>query len=269
MNNSVVIVIPIHLEFPSEYELISFQQCFKILYNYPIKIIAPQGLNLKEYRKYVPNLDVLYIPPKWQSSIEMYNKLKLSKYFYSLFTEFNFLLTYELDAFVFKDDLIYWCNKGYDYIGAPWFQGFDNPISNNFEGVGNSGFSLRKIQSMKNGLDIVYTKSGASFKKNKFLTLYNKIFLLSSINKLKENPIIQNSINMKEDWFISKVIARNCPKFKIAPIEDAIKFSFEVNPNELYKINNFQLPMGCHAWHRYNIEFWKPFIEKEGYFINK
>ena len=81
MNNSVVIVIPIHLEFPSEYELISFQQCYKILYNYSIKIIAPQGLNLKEYRKYIPNLDVLYIPPKWQSSIEMYNKLKLSKYF--------------------------------------------------------------------------------------------------------------------------------------------------------------------------------------------
>ena len=104
MKNSVVIVIPIHSECPSEFELISFQQCYKILYNYSIKIIAPQGLNLKEYRKYVPNIDVLYIPPKWQSSIEMYNKLKLSKYFYSLFKEFNFLLTYELDAFVFKDD---------------------------------------------------------------------------------------------------------------------------------------------------------------------
>ena len=30
------------------------------------------------------------------------------------------MLIYQLDAYVFKDELLNWANKGYDYIGAPW-----------------------------------------------------------------------------------------------------------------------------------------------------
>ncbi|MFR6542216.1 MAG: DUF5672 family protein [Butyricimonas virosa] len=25
-----------------------------------------------------------------------------------------------IDAFVFRDELTYWCTLNYDYIGAPW-----------------------------------------------------------------------------------------------------------------------------------------------------
>jgi hypothetical protein len=39
-NKKVVVVIPIHSE--SVFELISFQQCFKILSNHSIKIVAPE-----------------------------------------------------------------------------------------------------------------------------------------------------------------------------------------------------------------------------------
>ena len=47
-NKKVVVVIPLHSETPNELELISFQQCFKILGKHPIKIVAPEGLNLEK-----------------------------------------------------------------------------------------------------------------------------------------------------------------------------------------------------------------------------
>ena len=56
------------------------------------------------------------------------------------------MLIYQLDACVFRDELKYWCEKKYDYIGAPIFWAYNsNKFSNKVAGIGNGGFSLRKI----------------------------------------------------------------------------------------------------------------------------
>lgn len=268
-NKKVVVVIPIHSETPSKLELISFQQCYKVLGKHPIRILAPEGLNLNKYKAVVPVFEVIFIDPIWQSSVEKYNKLKLSQFFYKLFADYEFLLTYELDAFVFKDELLSWCTKEYDYIGAPWFEGYDNP-SDEFLGVGNSGFSLRNVKAMQRAIKKVYIKEAAYHtfgKKNKIA------FKLSTwLNYLRiyfgENYTIQQSVHRNEDGFISQIIAAEIKDFKIATVEEAIQFSFEVKPAYLYKINQNNLPMGCHAWYKYDLEFWKPFIESFGYQIN-
>ena len=268
-NKKVVVVIPIHSETPSKLELISFQQCYKVLGKHPIRILAPEGLNLNKYKAVVPVFEVVFINPIWQSSVEKYNKLKLSQFFYKLFADYEFLLTYELDAFLFKDELLHWCNKAYDYIGAPWFVGFDNP-TDEFLGVGNSGFSLRNIKSMQRALRKIYIQEAAYHtfgKKNKIA------FQLSTwLNYLRiyfgENYTIQQSVHRNEDGFISQIIAAEIKDFKIATVEEAIQFSFEVKPAYLYKINQNNLPMGCHAWYKYDLEFWRPFIESFGYEIN-
>lgn len=268
-NKKVVVVIPIHSENPSAFELISFQQCFKVLENHPIRIIAPKGLNIEKYKVVVPVFEVIYIHSIWQSSVEKYNKLKLSQFFYKLFDEYQFLLTYELDAFVFKDELSNWCNKGYDYIGAPWFKGYENP-TNEFLGVGNSGFSLRNIKSMKKAIRRVYIKEAANF----YLGKKNKISLKLStqLNYLLiyfgENYTIQNVNHINEDAFIAQRIASKINNFKIAPVSEGLKFSFEVKPKYLYKMNNDSLPMGCHAWWKYDLNFWRPFIQDFGYTID-
>lgn len=270
INNLCVVVIPIHKESPSEMELISFQQCFKILGDHSIKIIAPKGLNLAKYKAVIPFFEVVFIDRIWLSTIEKYNKLKLSQFFYRLFDDYQFLLTYELDAFVFRDELLYWCNKGYDYIGSPWFVGFDTPNSNEFLGVGNSGFSLRNIKSMQLALRKIYIKEGGYyFFDKKYKTLHK---LLTRINYLLiyfgENHTIQRSAHINEDGFISRIIAKEVKKFNIASIEEAIQFGFEVKPKYLYNINKNRLPMGCHAWWKYDFEFWKPFIEDFGYKVD-
>ena len=48
--------------------------------------------------------------------------LMLSPFFYESFLDFKYVLIHQLDVFIFKDELNYWCNQNYDYIGAPWFK---------------------------------------------------------------------------------------------------------------------------------------------------
>nr|WP_315234325.1 DUF5672 family protein [uncultured Flavobacterium sp.] len=266
-NTLCVVVIPVHNDKPSYFELISFKQCFDVFKKHSIKIIAPVGLNLDGYKQVVSTFEIIAIDPIWQSSIEKYNKLKLSWFFYDQFKEFDFLLTYELDAFVFKDEIDFWCQKNYDYIGAPWFVGYSVPTSDEIIGVGNSGFSLRKISAMKNAIHKIYFDErnyNLSSKKKRIKAKIKRFLFFVNIFR-KENYTIQNSLHVNEDWFISDVIPKFIVDFNIAPINDAIKFSFEVNPSYLFEINNQNLPTGCHAWNVYDFEFWKPHIVNCGY----
>ena len=274
MANKVCVVIPVHSAAPAYFELISFQQCFRILDKHPIYVVAPQGLDLGAYKALVPEFKVQYIDKKWQQSKLDYNKLKMSRYFYKLFQQYTYLLTYELDAFVFTDDLDKWCDKGYDYIGAPWFN--DKPgEEDKIIGVGNSGFSLRNVKTMQQSLKKVYyvdpTKFSA-FRNQQFIMkfkgpIFKQLRKLSKIKSLlyKENSTIQKADFLFEDKIVFEFMAPAIEGFKLAPVEDAYKFSFEVHPEVLYEMNKNKLPMGCHAWWLYNLEFWKPFIENYGY----
>ena len=52
--------------------------------------------------------------------------MKILPFLYERYAAYEFMFTYELDAFVFKDELEKWCEQGWDYIGAPWFDGYNN-----------------------------------------------------------------------------------------------------------------------------------------------
>ena len=44
----------------------------------------------------------------------------LSPEFYRRFSDTDYILVCQLDAYIFRDELLSWCKKEYDYIGAPW-----------------------------------------------------------------------------------------------------------------------------------------------------
>jgi hypothetical protein len=180
---------------------------------------------------------------------------------------YKYILFYELDAWVFRDELQYWCNKGYDYIGAPWFEGFDRPISDNIIGVGNGGFSLRNVNSAirlskrMNFLRKLRNFWYKSYLQNMF-TFENFLLYTRKYFKIKD-PGIMSIINSPsfaiEDRYWS-ILSNLFNDYRIAPIEEAIKFSFEVKPSILFKSNKYQLPFGCHAWEKYDPDFWKALI---------
>lgn len=265
----VVVVIPVHSPDPSPGELVSFSQCFSILNKYPIVVVAPDKMNLEKYKEAVADFKTITIPQVWLSGLLAYNKLKVSAFFYELFNQYQYLLTYELDAYVFTDELQYWCNKGYDYIGAPWFEGLASPVSDTIIGVGNSGFSLRNVQSCLRLLKRVrYLKAARAFwfksrlqaliRFSKILSGLKKYLHIQSMTEL-EQLFFDNELN--EDFYWTRSVEKAFDDYRVAPIDDACKFSFDVNPSFLFKRNDGRLPFGCHAWERYEPDFWKPFIQ--------
>lgn len=46
--------------------------------------------------------------------------MMMSEAFYQLFSDCEYILICHTDAWIFRDDLSAWCQKGYDLIAAPW-----------------------------------------------------------------------------------------------------------------------------------------------------
>ena len=49
--------------------------------------------------------------------------------------------------------------------------------------------------------------------------------------------------------------------FTYPKVKEAIRFSFDKYPGYCYKLNNWQLPFGCHSWYKRKMKkFWMDFI---------
>lgn len=110
----------------------------------------PDSLNLDLYHRLMGKdlrLKVERFDDKNFTDVNAYNKLMLKREFYNRFKIYRHILIYQLDAWVFKDELLKWCSYNYAYIGAPWFSD-DKPLTGlpHFMGIGNGGFSLRDVK---------------------------------------------------------------------------------------------------------------------------
>ncbi|MBO7213161.1 MAG: hypothetical protein J6U99_01215, partial [Rikenellaceae bacterium] len=111
--NRVVVVIPTYRNELSEWEKLSLEQCVKVLSkNHHIKIVAPEGIDSH-------GLQVERFDSKFFDGLAGYNKLMLAAEFYDRFSDYDYILIYQLDGWVFRDRLNEWCSQGWDYIGAP------------------------------------------------------------------------------------------------------------------------------------------------------
>lgn len=232
MKNNVAVVIPYYHSELTELESISFRNCCTILKKYQIILVLPEKI---PRRKYPTEENLLYeqVPDEWMESVDSYNQMMLSKDFYRRFKQYEFILIFQLDAFVFSDCLEQFCDYGYDYIGAPWLNGMKYLRTIEGDGVwyvGNGGFSLRKVAAFLHILE----------------------------------GEITNCIDTNEDAFWA---SHNSDQFHVAPMDVALKFSFERDVRRCFKLNSNELPFGCHAWEKYDFAFWKPIFEQMGYYI--
>lgn len=267
----VSVVIPLYKNFSSlsDYEYISLSQCKKILANHPVCFIGSKNLDMHPYIDFFDNNENISYKTydlKYFADIIGYNELCLSFFFYNDFKDFKYILIYQLDAFVFKDELEYWYKKEKDYIGAPLFESYTLASEDNFiVGVGNGGFSLRnakkfyKILRKIKKINCFYK----GIKKIKFLRDDQAKRLTKLFFGLKqgiETDFIFGKISINEDIFWSQQIP-HLFNLNIPTSSESMKFSFEVNPSLLYEMNEQQLPFGCHAWEKYEPYFWKQFID--------
>lgn len=116
----IVVVIPIYKATLTQYEEMSLNQCVKVLANYSLVVIKPTSLDINELLSQYSLLKVENFPDDCFSNLRAYNKLVLSEDFYQRFVDYQYMLIFQLDAYVFRDELLDWAKRGYDYIGAPW-----------------------------------------------------------------------------------------------------------------------------------------------------
>jgi hypothetical protein len=200
-------------------------------------------MNRDFYAQLAPSAEYVIYDDYYFQSINNYSELLLNESFYKNFNNYEFILLSQTDAILFRDELDYWCGQGYDYIGAPW------PSSNSFIvntdrykgqdkrvvcSVGNGGLSLRRVK--------------------KCIDLLNE-FPEASGNLAK--------YGINEDLFFS-MYGLLSDNFTIPDKIIASKFSMEIYPEYFYHLNSGHSPMGCHAWWKYNPEFFLALLGGDG-----
>lgn len=250
----VVIVVPVYRNL-QDTEKASFDQLIKVLGHYPISILHPYSFNVDNLIENKSNLSEVGMNDNWFKGKMTYSALCLNNDFYNNYIDYEYMLIYQLDAWVFRDELHYWIAKGYDYVGAPWvpadyilkriieypwrqirklfpYNYYDIPQSIKHFSVGNGGFCLRRIPTM---LDLIKD----------------------------DTEIIKGIIkaDIGEDLYIS-LVATKTHHLNIPDWRTALAFSWERAMKHCYRLNHHQLPFGCHSWQvpkRY--KWWKTYIQ--------
>lgn len=229
----VAVVIPTYHEL-TDLEKISLAQCRKVLGNYPIVFVAPEG---KIFSYFQPGDMIAHFPPQHFQSVKTYSQFMLSPDFYEAFRDFEYILLYQLDAFVFYDALEIFCAFGYDFIGAPWpYYAWSGRRTPKTPRVGNGGFSLRKVRTCQK--------------------------LLEDFSK---RPDWQEFLEYYEDAIFAFCGLNGINNFKTAPVELAKRFSMEWWPRRAIKLLDNTLPFGCHNWHSFSADFYVELFAQLGY----
>ncbi len=260
------VAIPVYQENLSVFEEISLRQIHSVLKSCPIYFVLPEGLSPSYLASYGGRR--LYFKNDFFRDVQGYNRLLCSAEFYEKFSCYEYVLIAQLDSFVFSDQLEYWCVKKYDYIGAPWTFEVSQyahtrenlpvlhryPVLKKLRSifrqdflVGNGGFSLRKVGTFLRILrECPETKIEFEKKAKKFL---------------KES----GSAAANEDNFWALWVPRHFRQFRVPAFHEALRFSFEIEPQYCYQRNQNQLPFGCHGWEKHGLDFWAPFLRRYGY----
>lgn len=250
---SCVVAFPLY-QTPNALELAFLENGMRLTEGYKQVIVAPEGLAINSSFGQLEKLEVKRFAKHYFQGISGYNQLLLSTNFYHTFKQFDYLLIHQADVFLFKNELAAWCEKDYDYIGAPWFR----PDKLNLKGTakllnevklffkknkvfasrhnrtGNGGFTLRKVETA--------------------------VKVLATVDpSLLRRYTHQQGDAFNEDIFWS-LVAPTLTDFKIPDWPEAMQFAVEFNPAIAYQYLNHQLPFGCHAPLKHDPQFWAQFI---------
>ncbi|MFI3328003.1 MAG: DUF5672 family protein [Rikenellaceae bacterium] len=264
---SVKIVVPIYRSELPELELKLLRHNLQQLKQFDIVLLMPISLEANGLLDVISSfnigarIDVLRVSTEWlgkENGVKGYNKMMLSQSFYELFSDYEYVLICQTDAIIFKgDDLEWWCNRGYDYVGAPWFKEakYNNPILKTFYAlkhkfssaktpfsrvdilgkIGNGGLSLRRVKSHIDALNM-HQEKAAEFIERSGHYIYN------------------------EDIFFAMIPS----EFSYPTYEEAFKFSIDLKPKKsMAMLQKGELPFGCHALTQPKIySYWQELLAK-------
>jgi len=266
----VVILIPMSTRPElTEEEEISMRQIRHHLGRYEKFLIVPEGLDI-----HFEGFETKHFPRRFFGSAAAHGRMLNTPEFYRHFEDYEFIFFHHLDALAFSDQLEEWCDSDLDYIGPPWINCPDSPWVDRPR-VGNGGFTLLRVQKALEALRSRHLAQPATF----WLDLFTHRATASTIGKLEKlkgifpfSIIVRRLLaewyetedpspnNRNNDIFWSDFASYYLPEFKVASVEEGLRFAFEVSPRICLELNGGKMPFGCHAWARYDRAFWEPFI---------
>lgn len=259
MNPSVKIVIPAYRPFSAQEEQ-SVNRAVSLLNRYPICVVIPSDLDRKYFETRIPDAAVIPVSTEWlgqKNGIHGYNRMMLSKSFYDLFADTDYILIYHTDAWVFRDELDQWCQTGYDCIAAPWIRRriYDCPFVRLYSGMAQFVARLRRKPTRRQ----LYGRVG-----NGGLSLRRvEAFRAACI---RYEATIEEYLQKQGHLYNEDVFWATIPQeFRYPAQEEALRFAYDTHPRYCYKMMGEKLPFGCHGWTkpRYN-KFWRRFIPGSG-----
>lgn len=256
MKYTVKIVIPLYKEKLKDWEEAALANNLHILSGYPVVFVRPEGLNISTWTNRYPQAETLTVSTDWlgtRRGIAGYNEMMMSKRFYELFTDTEFILICHTDAWIFADHLTEWCDKGYDLVAAPW------PVRPRYK-----RFPFKQFLQLKKYL---FTPSHGISRQQMYGKIGNGGLCLRKvttfINACKQYSLEIADFNSHPDSMHNEDIfwALVPQKFNYPTVEEALKFAYDLKPKVCHRLNHEQLPMGCHGFnHKSRLPFWKQFI---------
>lgn len=256
---TVNIVVPIYKTQLSDDDKLSLDRLVGVLGDFETTVVHPEGLDLAQVKERYPKFEYKAFDPRFFAGKLGYNDFMLSVEFYEAFLDWDYILIYQTDAFVFRNELQAWCDKGYDYIGAPWlFKDWHRTyVYLELSGIKSAylkwrkGITERKIARGKVG------NGGFSLRRPR--THYD--FLLAHAELAEFYKSKATHPRYYEDVFWAVEPVRQGADFKIPKSAEAIYFSFDQYPDLGYQVTDHVLPFGCHGFNKRKAKsFWKPLI---------
>lgn len=168
----------------------------------------------------------LIILDKEITSVNDYNNLLITESFWNQFT-YDHILLYQEDSFLLHNNI----NKflDYDYVGAPW----PHEQNVNNMGVGNGGFSLRKVSTL---IKCFHKITPEQYKNN----------INENVKKYMSDFYLEN---VPEDVYFSSIIHDEKMGI-VAPYNIAQEFALESSEWPLKK------PMGIHQYWNFHNKYY-------------
>ena len=259
MNKDCVVLFPVYRPL-DEGERNVIRRALGMTPGFEARFIAPHSFVPDGSFAGFENVAAERFDDRFFDGIPGYNRLMLDPDFYGRFRDFKYVLIHQTDAYIFKPELRQWCDRGWDYIGAPWYKRqklarYDalqkrfwkhkSPGSckyllrqARYNNVGNGGFSLRRTETFLRVLEAADPELLAKYR--------------------GDGDSIRN-----EDVFWGIQARAVLPEYRVPDWREGLLFSVERRPGRSFEVLGDALPFGCHAYRKIEPEVWRKFIPAE------
>ena len=250
-----VVVIPWHPHHVSAEETFSLKSIRRFSEGSEVVIVAPEAEHLPPF--IVPDRIEIF-PADCFKTFEANNRLMTSIAFYERFAAYQQMILVHVDVLLLKPlSPLLSTPFPWSYVGAPWI-GVTADGSLRLEGVGNGGFSVRRIPDFLSVLrSPTFPRWPRFTTKKRGMALWTCLLACRSfgLNGERISHLMNRRQNIWEDVFWSKVAPCLSENFTVAPVDEALAFGFEMQPKFAHEKNRHRLPYGIHAWWRHDAEF--------------